>query len=122
ARPAAGQQGARTSDELGCEEQLRKGRVALIRAAMIQADLGVAGQLQLAGPAAVIDERDQAHFRVVVPRDADGPRGLNVAVPAAEFGPVGVEADLVFIYRLGKRLMADRPGPAALRIADVDEL
>ena len=99
-----------------------KAGVALIRAAVIQADFGVAGQLKLAGPAIVIDERDQTHFRVVVPRDADGPRRLNVAVPAAELGPVGVEGDLVFIPSSGHRLKPDRPDPAVLGTADVDEL
>src|SRR5262249_4447267 len=80
------------------------------------------GQVQLAGPATVIDERDQAHFRVMVPRDTDGPRRLNVAVPAAELGPVGVEGDLVFINPSEHRLMPDRPDRAVLRTADVDEL
>ena len=99
-----------------------KAGCALIRAAGIQAHLGVAGQVELAGPAAVIDERDQAHFRVVVRRHADGPTGLNVAVPAAELGPVGVEGDLVFIALPGTAADAHRPGRALGRLPDVDEL
>jgi hypothetical protein len=55
----AGQQGIRTGDELRLQEQLREGRVDLVGAAVVQAHLGVAGQVELAGPIPVVDERDQ---------------------------------------------------------------
>ena len=56
-RRASRAAGAR--DEFRLQEQLREGRVGLVGAAVIQAHLGVAGQVELAGPVAVVDERDQ---------------------------------------------------------------
>jgi hypothetical protein len=120
--PPAGQQGIRTGDELRLQEQLREGRVGLVGAAVVQAHLGVAGQVELAGPIPVVDERDQANFRVVVRRDADGQAGLDRAVAAAEIGPVGVEREIVFVSGAAERLVADRPGRAIAEVADITEL
>ena len=39
-----------SGDELRLQEQLREGRVGLVGAAVVQAHLGVAGQVELAGP------------------------------------------------------------------------
>ena len=101
---------------------LREGRVGLVGAAVVQAHLGVAGQVELAGPVPVVDERDQADFRVVVRRDADGQAGLDLAVAAAELGPVGGERELVFVGGPAERLVAGRPGRAIAEVADVTEL
>ena len=108
--------------EFRLQEQLGEGRVGLVGAAVIQADLRVAGQVDLAGPAAVVDERHHADFGVGVRRHADGPAGLDVAVPAAELGPVGMELVLVFLAGPAQRLVADRPEPAVGQVADVAEL
>ena len=96
--------------------------MGLIGAAVIQADLRKARQLDFAGPAAVIDERHRAHLGIGVGRHTNGPAGLDVAVPATELGPVGLELVLVFPAGRTQRLKTDRPDAAVGQVADVTEL
>jgi hypothetical protein len=72
----------------------------LVRAALVQAHLGITGQVERAGNTGVIDERDHPHFCIVIGRDTHSPPGLDVAIPAAELGPVDMEFDIILIGRL----------------------
>ena len=69
-RPGPGQ-------PLGLEEELGEGRVAEVGAARGQDDLGVAGQLQLAGRGVVVDQRDPADLGAVLGRDDHLEHGLD---------------------------------------------
>ena len=95
--------------------------MGLVGAAVVEGHLGVAGQVERAGPVAVVDQRDPADFRVGVGRDRDLVAGLDVAVAAAEVGPVG-EDRLVFVGVSAERLVAGGPGAAVVEVADVAEL
>ncbi len=120
--PSAGQQGAGSRDELRLQKQFREGRVCLIRATRVQAHLRIAGQVEFARAAAVVDDGHRAHFGVAIVRHADGQTRFRVTVPAAEFGPVGMECDLSFIGCLAQRLVPGGPSRALGRVPDVAEL
>ena len=108
-RPAAGHQSTWARQKLRLQEQLCESRRGLVRAAVVEAHLRIAGQIELAGPGTVVDKGDQAHFRVLVRCNADGQTGLDIVVSAAELGPVGVEGDHVFIDDSAQGLAPDRP-------------
>ena len=84
-RPAAGGGTAmpRPLDEFRLQEQLGKCRVGLVGPAMVQADLGVAGQVEVARPVAVVDNRDQPDFGVVRPAGRRSPAASRCRHPAA---------------------------------------
>ena len=92
--------------ELRLQEQLCESRLGLVRAAVFQAHLRIAGQIELPGPDTVVDKCDQTHFRVLVRCNADGQTGLDIGVSAVELGPVGVEGNIVLIGRPGQGLVA----------------
>jgi hypothetical protein len=92
---------------LRLQEQLGERRVSLVRAARIETYFGVTGEVKLARPAAVVDDRDYPDFRVVVRRDANGQARLKVAIPAEEVGPPRAEDGLIVFCRTAQRLMAD---------------
>jgi hypothetical protein len=71
-----------------------------VGAALVQAHLGITGQVELAGKTGVIDERYHTHFCIVVRGDADSPLGFDVTIPAAELGPVDMKFDIILIGRL----------------------
>src|SRR5262245_33830919 len=96
--------------------------MGLIGAAVIQADFRKARQLDFAGSASMIDERDRAHLGICVGRDTDGPASLDVAVQATELGPVGMELVPEFATGPTQRLKTDRPDPVVGQVADVAEL
>jgi len=74
--------------------------MSLVRAPLVQAHLGVTGQVELAGNTGVIDERYHTHFCIVVRRDTHRPPSFGVAIPAAKLGPVGMKFDIILIRRL----------------------
>jgi hypothetical protein len=65
----------------------------LIRAPLVQAHLGITGQVEVAGNTGVIDERYHTLFCIVVRRDTHSPPGFDVAIASAELGPVDMEFD-----------------------------
>jgi hypothetical protein len=73
----------------------------LVRAALVQAHLGITGQVELAWKTAAIDERYHTHFCIVVRRDTHGPPGFDFAIPAAKLGPVDMKFDIILIRSLG---------------------
>src|SRR5882724_8963520 len=96
--------------------------MSLVRAALIQAHLGITGQVELAGNTGVIDERYDTHFCIVIRRDTHSPPGFDVAVPAAELGPVDMKFDIILIGRPAERLRPSGPPFAARQISDVAKL
>jgi hypothetical protein len=70
--------------------------VSLIGAAVIQTDLREARQLDLAGPAPVIDERHRAQLGIRIGRHTNAPARLEVADAATELGHVVMKLVLIF--------------------------
>ena len=70
-RAPAAEQCAGRADIFGLEEQLGERRVGLVRAAVVEAHLGVTGDVEVARPLAVVDDRNHPDFRVVVRRSAN---------------------------------------------------
>ena len=86
--PPAGQQGIRTGDELRLQEQLREGRVGLVGAAVVQAHLGVAGQVELAGPIPVVaPPRNRSCYSLSLANDIAAQAALHARVIIAEVNP-----------------------------------
>src|SRR5262249_30144526 len=108
--------------ELRLEEQLGEGGVGLVGAAVVQAHLGVTGQVKVAGAPTVVGEREQPYLGVVAGSDADRPARFHVPAPAAKLRPVGVERERVLVGGPADRLVSGGPHRAALPVADVTEL
>ena len=64
ARPAARKQGARRFVVLRFHEELGKRRMCPVRAAIVQADLGIAGQFEGSCSPAMVDDSKRPHFCV----------------------------------------------------------
>ena len=120
--PAPGHQRAVARIETRFQEQLRKSRMGLIGATVVQTHFRVARQLEFAVTTAMIDERHRAYFSVGIRHDSDGTARLDIAIPSPELGAVGVKLESGFIGGLGQRLTANRPCAAGADLTDVTEL
>src|SRR5262249_11709543 len=89
---------------------------------VVQAYFCVAGQLQFAGPTAVIDNRHRAHLGIGVRHDANGPTRFDVAVQTMEFSFVSMKLEVVFISGPAQRLISKGPGLVVSQATDVTEL
>ena len=99
--PAPGHQRAVARIETRFQEQLRKSRMGLIGATVVQTHFRVARQLEFAVTTAMIDERHHAYFSVGIRHDSDGTARLDIAIPSPELGAVGVKLESGFIGGLG---------------------
>ncbi|GEC41862.1 hypothetical protein EME01_59340 [Sinorhizobium meliloti] len=93
-----------------------------VRAAIVQADLGIAGKIEGPLSSAMVDDGKLTHFRVGILRDADFPGDFNVFGTTGELGPVSVKRVRVAVCRLENGLLADRPHRFVRLVADVANL
>src|SRR4029453_8774669 len=93
--PAACKQRARRVVVLRFHEELGKRRMRLVSAAVIQANLGIAGQLEGSFAAAMVDDRHDPNFGVDIWRDTNCPRDFDVFGATEEIGPVPMKGVLV---------------------------
>lgn len=68
-----------------------------IRAAIVQADFGIACQFEGSFPCAMVRDCEHAHFHVHIGCDTDFRDDFNVAGMTAEFDPVSVKGVLADI-------------------------
>ena len=123
ARPPAEEQAGALGIVLGLDEQLAEGRMREIVLGTRQHDLGVARDLDLARPIAVIGDRQPAHLDVVLGRHRDLELRLEVAVARAERRLVELERRRRSSSgSLADGLVGRRPDGARPRIAQVDEV
>jgi hypothetical protein len=94
----------------------------LIRGSVIEANLRVARDFEIARPIAVIEDRYRANFGGHVRNDANGPTRFEAAVPAVEFRHVGVEGELEFSVGRSKRSPFNRPRVSVDQITKVTAL
>jgi hypothetical protein len=74
--------------------------MSLVRAALVQAHLGITGQVELAGKTGMINQCYHTHFCIVLRRDTHSPPGFDVVIPTTELGPVDLKFDIILIGRI----------------------
>src|SRR5262249_20780782 len=121
-RPASRKQGSGLLIEPRFYEQLRKGRMSPVRPAIGQADLGIAGQFEVARRGAMVDDLEHAYFRIDIGCDACRPGQFDVIGTTAEFRAIAEKGMFVEIVRPQNRLVADRPELVVRPIPHVAEL
>ena len=104
---------------LGLDEEAPEGRVGAIGVGRSEDDLAVAGELDLAGDAAVVGERDPPHLRRVVGDGGDLGPGLDRPVGPVEDDPVGGQGDVVAVGPGADRLVGGGPDAPARHVLHV---
>ena len=122
ARSASCKQGTGPVIKLRFHKKLGKGRMCLVRAAVVQADFGIAGQFEVSRGGAMIGDLEHPHFRIDIGCDAGCPGHFDVLGETAEFGTVSEKGVLVDIVRLKNGLFADGPKLVVRPVFDVTEL
>src|SRR5262249_39662832 len=77
--------------------------------AIVQADLGIAGQFEVSRRGAMVDDLEHAYFRIDIGCDACRPGQFDVIGTTAEFRAIAEKGMFVEIVRPQNRLVADRP-------------
>ena len=122
ARPATRKQGARRFVVMRFHEELGKRRMRPVRTAVVQADLGIAGQFEGSCLLAMVDDCQRPHFCIDIWCDAYCPRDFDFFGATAEICPVSEKDVLSDICVSGKRLLADGPQRVVGGVSDVTEL
>ena len=92
--PATEQQRVQLGQIFALDEELVEGRVTAIGRRLGHDDLAVTGQRQPARAIAPVVQCDAADLDIIIGSDGDLHRQLDFVIGAAEFGLVGIEADI----------------------------
>src|SRR5688572_7513938 len=96
--------------------------MGLIASAVVQTHLETARHLELSRAKAVIGQRQRAYLGIQLRDDTDGTAGLDVPMPPAEVGAVGLKIEYSFVRGFSQRFYPHRPDPAVAQVTDVMEL
>ena len=96
--------------------------MGLIPAAVIETDLGVAGDFDNTGYAGTIDNGDAPQFDIIFGRDTDLSVQIESILPLAELGTRLGEDGFILFDGLGGRLVRGGPDRARHDVADVDPM
>ncbi len=110
-------------DQILCfEKQLAKGWMREIIGRARQDNFGVAGDIDLADPFALIDDRYPTHLDIVFGRHRDVELGGDLVVVATERGPLRAELDHVVVRLRRRGMVRGRPHRPAPHVPQVDGL
>jgi hypothetical protein len=93
--PASSKQGTCSLIEPGFDKKLGKGRMRHVRTPIVQTDLGIARQFEVALAFAMVRDGEHSHFCVHIRGDTDFPMDFDVPGMTEEFGPVSKKGVLV---------------------------
>ena len=102
-------------EDFGLHEQVAEGAMGQVGIERGQHHLGVAGQLDMAGPGRLVGERDPADFHIVLGGDTDFGVGIDRLVAPPVFGTPLDEDRLIVLGLAQGRLIGG--GPIAPRVA-----
>ena len=122
ARAPAREQRPPLRHRLGLHEQLGEGRMSGIRGARLQHHLEIARDLEAPRPGRGVLDAAVADLAGLVRCDRDRQRGEDVLLDAQDLDAPGREVHLVVVGIAAARLVAERPEPARIKIAQVDEV
>ena len=107
--PPSSENGAKSGEVLGLDEQLREGGVRHVRGLRRQDQFGIRRHFDFTEAIAEVRDRHSAHFRVVFRGDEHLEICRECAVPTGKFGAILVERDLVGLRLSPDRLVGRRP-------------
>ena len=116
------QQRGAAGEVFGFEKQLAEGGVGEIVGGARQHDFGVAGDVDLADPRALIDDRHPPDFDIVFGGDGDVELCRHLVVVAPERRPLGAKLDHIVVGLGGRGVIGRGPDGSAAHVAQVDTL
>ena len=124
--PGAGSSGADKGGALwqvlGLDEELAEDGMGQVFGDRGQGDLGVARDLELARPVALVGHGQAAHLDVVLGGDRDVELRRDVLLKAAKDGPLGSEGDQIILGLAVRGMVGRGPDRPGAHVPQVEEL